>query len=93
MDAPVRQTFVSELVGPADLPNAVGLNSASFHAGRLIGPGVAGLLIHWFGTGPVFLINAATFAAVLTSLSRMRVADLRPGAPPEAWSRAGSGPA
>jgi MFS family permease len=56
----------------------VGLNSASFHAGRLIGPGIAGLLIHWLGTGPVFLINAATFGAVLLSLTRMRLADLLP---------------
>jgi predicted MFS family arabinose efflux permease len=65
-----------------DLPNAVGLNSASFHGGRLLGPGVAGLLIHWFGTGPVFLINAASFGAVLVSLLRMRVADLRPAPRP-----------
>jgi MFS family permease len=78
VDAPARQAFVSELVPLADLPNAVGLNSASFHAGRLIGPGIAGLLIGWFGTGPVFLINAATFGAVVLSLRRLRVADLRP---------------
>ncbi len=78
VDGPARQAFVSEMVPTEDLPNAVGLNSASFHAGRLIGPGIAGLLIHWFGTGPVFLINAATFAAVLVSLSRMDVASLRP---------------
>jgi MFS family permease len=78
IDAPARQTFVGELVGTEDLPNAVGLNSASFHAGRLIGPGVAGLLIHWFGTGPVFLINGVTFGAVVISLLRMKVADLRP---------------
>jgi MFS family permease len=78
VDGPARQAFVSEMVPLADLPNAVGLNSASFHSGRLIGPGIAGLLIHWFGTGPVFLINAATFGAVLLSLTRMRVADLRP---------------
>ena len=58
IDGPARQAFVSEMVPLADLPNAVSLNSASFHVGRLIGPGVAGLLIHWFGTGPVFLINA-----------------------------------
>jgi MFS family permease len=77
-DSPVRQAFVSEMVPPEDLPNAVGLNSASFHAGRLIGPGIAGLLIGWFGTGPVFLINAASFAAVLASLSRMHLAELRP---------------
>ena len=40
VDSPARQAFVSELVPVEDLPNAVGLNSASFHAGRLIGPGV-----------------------------------------------------
>jgi MFS family permease len=78
VDAPARQAFVSEMVPAADLPNAVGLNSASFPAGRLIGPGLAGLMIHWFGTGPVFLINAATFGAVLLSLTRMRLADLIP---------------
>jgi MFS family permease len=71
VDAPARQAFVSEIVPTHDLPNAVGLNSASFNAGRLIGPGLAGLLIHWVGTGPVFLINAVSFGAVLISLLRM----------------------
>jgi MFS family permease len=78
VDSPARQAFVGEMVPQADLPNAVGLNSASFHAGRLIGPGIAGLLIHWFGTGPVFLLNAVTFGAVLASLARMRIGELRP---------------
>jgi MFS family permease len=78
IDAPARQTFVSELVPIEDLPNAVGLNSASFNSGRLIGPGIAGLLISWFGTGPVFLINAATFGAVVFSLTHMRIGELRP---------------
>jgi MFS family permease len=77
IDAPARQAFVSELVPIEDLPNAVGLNSASFHGGRLIGPGIAGLLIAWIGTGPVFLINAASFGAVVFSLTRMRKAELR----------------
>jgi MFS family permease len=77
IDAPARQAFVSELVPTDVLPNAVGLNSASFHAGRLIGPGIAGLLIHWFSTGPVFIINAISFAAVVTSLTRMRLGELR----------------
>jgi MFS family permease len=72
-DAPVRQTFVSELVGEADLANAVALNSTSFNAGRMIGPAVAGLLIAAVGSGWVFLINAVTFAAVLYSLSKLRV--------------------
>ena len=72
IDAPPRQAFVSELVGRADVPNAVALNSASFNLARLAGPGIAGLLIGLIGTGWVFLLNAATFAAVLTSLTRLR---------------------
>jgi MFS family permease len=78
VDAPARQTFVAEMVPPEQLSNAVGLNSASFHAARIAGPGIAGLLIAAFGAGPVFLINAATFAATLVALARMRVAELRP---------------
>ena len=57
-DAPARQTFVSELVGEADLSNAVALNSTSFNAARMIGPAVAGVLIAAVGSGWVFLINA-----------------------------------
>ena len=72
-DAPARQTFVSELVGEAHLSNAVALNSTSFNAARMIGPAIAGLLIAAVGTGWVFLINAASFAAVLCSLSLLRV--------------------
>lgn len=75
-DAPARQTFVSELVDDSELSNAVALNSTSFNAARLIGPAVAGVLIASVGSGWVFLINAVSFAAVLTSLSFLRVADL-----------------
>ena len=67
-DAPARQAFVSEMVPKDKLTNAVGLNSASFHSGRLIGPGVAGLLIAAFGTGPTLLLNALTFIAVIIAL-------------------------
>ena len=78
-DAPARQTFVAAMVPRDMLPNAVGLNSASFHAGRLIGPAVAGVLIAAVGsTGPVFLINAATFGATLLSLAFMRGHELYP---------------
>lgn len=73
IDGPARQSFVSELVPQESLSNAVGLNSASFHGARLIGPGLAGILIHLIGTGPVFLLNALTFLAVLTSLTRLDV--------------------
>jgi len=75
-DAPARQTFVSELVTEADISNAVGLNSTSFNAARMIGPAIAGVLIAAVGSGWVFLINAASFAAVLCSLSLLRVDEL-----------------
>ncbi|MHA7984519.1 MFS transporter [Rathayibacter sp. CAU 1779] len=71
-DSPARQTFVGDLVGGKLLGNAVALNSASFNAARLIGPAVAGLLTAAVGAGWVFLINAASFAAVLASLNLMR---------------------
>ena len=77
-DAPSRQAFVSEVVSKEDVPNAVALNSASFNLARLAGPGVAGLVIALVGTGPAFLINAASFAAVIVSLWRMRTNELFP---------------
>jgi MFS family permease len=75
-DAPARQSFVSEMVGPDDLTNAVGLNSATFNAARIIGPAVAGLMIGALGggawaTGWVILINAASYAAVIWQLQHM----------------------
>ncbi|WP_263731593.1 MFS transporter [Cellulomonas sp. SG140] len=76
VDAPVRQTFVAELVPPDKLSNAVGLNSASFNAARLIGPGLAGLLIAAVGTGWVFLINAISFAGTILALVWMHSGEL-----------------
>jgi len=75
-DAPARQTFVAELVSDSLLSNAVALNSTSFNAARMIGPAIAGVLIARVGTGWVFLINAASFVAVIAALSMLRVADL-----------------
>jgi len=72
-DAPVRQTFVAELVGDADLHNAVALNSTSFNAARMIGPAVAGLVIASVGMGWAFLFNGASFVAVLGSLFLLRL--------------------
>ncbi|MBP2412142.1 MFS family permease [Arthrobacter stackebrandtii] len=77
-DAPSRQAFVSEVVEKEDVPNAVALNSASFNLARLAGPGVAGIVIALVGTGPAFLINAASFGAVILSLLRMRTSELVP---------------
>nr|MBW4093714.1 MFS transporter [Pseudomonadota bacterium] len=79
-DAPVRQTFVAALVGDEDLPNAVALNSTSFNAAQMVGPAIAGLTIAAIGTGWAFVINGASFVAVLMSLSRLRVSELRPNA-------------
>jgi len=86
VDNPARQSFVIEMVGRDDLPNAVGLNSASFNLGRVIGPALAGLLIEVFGTGPVFVINGLSFSAVIYALTRLRTAELSPA------PRAGRGP-
>ena len=67
-DAPVRQTFVAQLVGDEDLHNAVSLNSMSFNIGNLIGPAVSGILIAAIGTGWAFVVDGASFLAVLGSL-------------------------
>jgi MFS family permease len=72
VDTPARQTF-----NEADLSNAVALNSTSFNAARLIGPAVAGVLIAGVGSGWVFLINAASFVAVLCSLCFLRTGEFR----------------
>lgn len=78
IDNPTRQAFVGELVGNDQIANAVGLNSATFNGARLIGPGVAGVLIDAVGTGWVFIANAISFIAVLIGLAMMREADLFP---------------
>ena len=78
VDNPARQAFVSEMVGPGLLANAVALNSASFHAGRMIGPGVAGLLIAAYGTGVAMLANAASFPLLIVALLVMRARELQP---------------
>ena len=75
-DSPARHTFVLELVGQADLSNAVALNSASFNTARMVGPAVAGVLVALTGSGWVFLISAVSFAALLCSLSLLRVGEL-----------------
>ena len=65
VDTPSRQSLAAELVPIEDLPNAVSLNSASFQSARIVGPGVAGLLITLVGTGWVFVLNAVTFLGPL----------------------------
>lgn len=78
LDAPARQAFVSELVGTELLSNAIGLNSASFNGARMIGPGIAGVMIAAWGTGWVFVANAVSFLAILLALWRMNPEGLDP---------------
>src|SRR5690606_32403652 len=82
-DAPARQSFVSELVDADDLTNAVGLNSATFNMARIMGPGLAGLMIGALGggawaTGWVILINAVSYGAVIWQLQAMDATLLNP---------------
>src|SRR2546423_1619688 len=92
LDTPTRQAFVVELVGPADLPNAIGLNSATFNSARILGPAVAGFLISLAGTGPVFLINAVSYIGPVLALLAMRDSELhrsKPVARAKGQARAG----
>jgi MFS family permease len=83
IDAPVRQAFVSEMVGPGLLGNAVSLNSTIFNGARLVGPALAGLLIGAASgnTAPAFFVNAASFAFTIGALAGMRADELRPSPP------------
>ena len=76
VDMPTRQSFVTEMVGPDEVPNAVGLNSAMFNAGRLVGPAAAGVVISTAGVAPAFLVNAASYLVVIGALWAMRPAEL-----------------
>ena len=83
IDAPVRQAFVSEMVGPDLLTNAVSLNSTIFNSARLVGPALAGLLIGAASgdTAPAFLVNAASFVFTVGALLAMRPGELHPSRP------------
>jgi predicted MFS family arabinose efflux permease len=81
IDTPIRQSFVVEMVGAADLPNAVALNSTTFNLARIIGPAIAGVVITAVGTGWAFLGNAVSTVGVLAGLLVMRTAELYPSKP------------
>src|SRR6266542_2870268 len=78
IDMPTRQSFYLEMVGPADLTNAMSLTTATFTGTRIIGPVVAGILIGVAGTAPVFLINALSYLTVVVALLAMRRTELHP---------------
>jgi MFS family permease len=76
-----RQAFVREMVGKTELRNAITLNSVTVNAARAVGPAIGGVLIATVGVGVCFLVNAASFIAVVTSLIIMNTATLRPSTP------------
>jgi MFS family permease len=87
IETPVRQSFVSELVGRELLPNALALSAATFNSARIIGPAVSGVAIAWLGLGPVFLANAVLCLGPLVSAIRMRPAELHRAEPTRIPSR------
>ena len=72
-DINIRQSMNVEMVGRADLPNAIALNSTAFNGARVIGPAIGGLLISWFGTAGCFLVNALSFLPMLRNLRKMEL--------------------
>ena len=78
IDNPARQAFAQEMVGPGGLRNAVSLNSVLVNTARAVGPAVAGVLIATVGIGLCFLVNAASYVAVVVALAGMDVDALRP---------------
>lgn len=85
-DIPARQSLIVELSGREDLPNAISLNSAVFNAARVVGPGLAGVLVAAFGEGVCFLMNGVSFMAVIAGLLAMRLAPPEPRAHAPAWA-------
>jgi MFS family permease len=82
-DMPTRQAFVSEMVGPGQVVNAIGLNSAVFNSARVIGPAAAGVVIATVGIATAFLVNAVSYLAVIGGLLAMDPARLHRRPPVE----------
>ena len=78
VDNPTRQSFVVEMVGQGDLPNAVSLNSIVMNGARVIGPAIGGVLIATVGLAVCFEVNAASYLAVIVALALMRRSELHP---------------
>jgi MFS family permease len=78
-DSPARRSFVNELVGGDDVPNAVSLNTAMMTGSRVVGAALAGLLITTVGYGWAFVVDAVSYVAVLVALSRIDDSALRAG--------------
>ncbi len=71
-DAPARQSFVSEMVAPEDLTNAIAMNSMMFQSATVVGPAIAGVTYALFGPGWCFTVNGISFIAVIAALLAMK---------------------
>jgi MFS family permease len=87
LDAPVRTSFSSELVGREDIPSAISLNSANFNAGRLLGPAASGFMIVAFGTGVSFLVNSITYLLLVIALLMLRSEELHIQVQPDSGAK------
>lgn len=85
-EVPARQSFVAEIVEREDLMNAIALGSSAFNLARVIGPAFAGLVIATLGLSVCFFANAASYLAVIVSLTRVKVADVHPPAVVSLWA-------
>jgi MFS family permease len=81
IDNPARRGLVTELVPPADISNAISLNTAVMTGSRIFGPALAALLVGPFGTGWMFIANGVSFVAILLGILTMNTAELRPSPP------------
>jgi MFS family permease len=85
-DIPIRQSFMQDLVGREDLPNAIALNSLAFNGARLLGPAIGGFVLAAHGEETVFLINGLTYSAVLAGLLMMRLDPAPPARRARSWA-------
>ena len=83
LDMPARQTLVNQLVNIEDLPNAIGLNSSMINAARIVGPGIAGVLVAQVGEGACFMINAISYLVVIGALLAMNISRRITGSAPQ----------
>jgi MFS family permease len=90
-EVPARQAFVAEIVDREDLMNAIALGSSAFNLARVIGPALAGVLIATLGLPACFFANAASYLAVIASLVRMQVPDVRAPTATPLWTALGEG--
>jgi MFS family permease len=80
-DMSIRSSFVYELVGPDDITSAVGIGSTTNNVARIVGPGIAGVLIAAFGLAVPFLVNGVSFLAITIALLLMRQSEFVPKVP------------